>query len=92
MTTGSIRGFLFREMSPRNKLGAWLMILTCPCHVVMLVFLLGGTAIGGILVAFRAWLFLAFSMAFLVGLWLMVRRRAPACEVNLGESGECGTA
>lgn len=80
MTFGSIRAFLLRDMSPRNKLGAWLMVLTCPCHVVMIVFVLGGTALGGVLAAFRAWLFLAFSLAFLVGLWLMVRRHVTACE------------
>jgi hypothetical protein len=82
MTTASIRAFLLREMSPRNKFGAILMILTCPCHVVMLVFLLGGTAIGGVLAAFRAWVFLGFSLAFLLGLWLMVRRHVPACDTD----------
>ena len=82
MTTASIRAFLFREMGPRNKFGAWLMILTCPCHVVTIIFLLGGTAIGGVLAAFRAWVFLAFSLAFLLGLWLMVRKQAPACDTE----------
>ena len=82
MTAASIRAFLLRDMSPRNKLGALLMILTCPCHVVMILFLLGGTAIGGVLAAFRAWLFLAFSLAFLVGLWLMVRKHVPACDTD----------
>jgi len=83
MTTASIRTFLFREMSPRNKLGAWLMILTCPCHVVTIIFLLGGTAIGGVLAAFRAWVFLAFSLAFLLGLYLMVRKHVPnSCSVD----------
>jgi len=82
MTTASIRAFLFREMSPRNKFGALLMILTCPCHVVTILFLLGGTAIGGILAAFRAWVFLGFSLAFILGLYLMVRRHVPACETD----------
>ena len=82
MTTASIRAILFREMTPRNKFGAWLMILTCPCHVVMIIFLLGGTAIGGVLAAFRAWVFLAFSLAFLLGLWLTVRKHVAACETD----------
>ncbi len=82
MTTGSIRAFLFREMTPQNKLGAWLFMLTCPCHVVMILFLLGGTVIGGVLAAYRAWLFLAFSLASLIGLYLMVRSRVPACETD----------
>jgi len=82
MMPASIRAVLFREMTPRNKFGAWLMILTCPCHVVMVIFLLGGTAIGGVLAAFRAWVFLAFSLAFLLGLWLMVRKHVPACETD----------
>jgi hypothetical protein len=79
MTTASVRAFLSREMTARNKLGAWLMILTCPCHVVMVIFLLGGTAIGGVLAAFRAWVFLGFTLAFLVGLYLMVRKHVPDC-------------
>ena len=82
MTTASIRAFLLRDMSGRNKLGAWLMILTCPCHVAMILFFLGGTAIGGVLAAFRAWVFLAFSLAFLAGLWLMVRKHVPACDTD----------
>lgn len=82
MSNASIRSFLFREMTPRNKFGAWLMILTCPCHVVAIIFALGGTAIGGVLAAFRAWVFLAFSLAFLLGLWLMVRKHVPACETD----------
>ena len=69
-------------MTPRNKFGAWLMILTCPCHVAMLVFVLGGTAIGGVLAAFKAWVFLAFSLAFLLGLWLMVRKHVPDCDTE----------
>ena len=33
-------------MSGRNKLGALLAILTCPCHIVMLGFVLTGTVVG----------------------------------------------
>ena len=75
----TLREALFREMSPQNKIGALLVMLTCPCHAVMLVFVLGGTAIGTWLAAVRAYLYLAFTLAFLVGLWLMVRRTMKPC-------------
>ncbi len=68
-------------MSRRNKLGALLAVLTCPCHVVMLGFVLAGTAAGTWLVAVRAYLLLAFTLLFLSGLWLMVRPD-PTCRVD----------
>ena len=82
MTIADVRAFLGREMSGRNKAGAILAILTCPCHAVMILFLLGGTAVGGVLAAFRAWLYLAFTAFFLVGLWLMIRKSVPACDTD----------
>jgi len=78
----SIRRTLGREMTPRNKAGAILAILTCPCHVVMLVFVLAGTAAGAWLAAIRAWLFLAFTLLFLAGLWLMVRPDRKNCDTD----------
>lgn len=72
---------LRRGMSRRNKLGALLAVLTCPCHVVMLGFVLAGTAAGTWLVAVRAYLLLAFTLLFLSGLWLMVRPD-PTCRVD----------
>ena len=55
-------------MSGRNKFGALLAILTCPCHVVMLGFVLTGSAIGTWLVAVRAYVILVFTLLFLFGL------------------------
>jgi len=83
MTRSSVAAFLRREMSRENKAGAILVMLTCPCHAVMLIFLLGGTAIGSVLAAFRAWVYLAFTLAFLVGLYLMVRKSTPACDTDV---------
>lgn len=68
-------------MSKRNKMGALLAILACPCHIVMLGFLLTGTAIGTWLLTVRAYLLLAFTLAFLFGLWLMVRPD-PSCRID----------
>jgi mercuric ion transport protein len=76
----SILAALRREMTPRNKAGAIIAILTCPCHVVMILFLLAGTAAGAWLAAIRAWLFLAFTLLFLAGLWLMIRPDKKACD------------
>jgi len=75
----TLRETLQREMSRQNKFGAILVMLTCPCHAVMLIFVLGGTAVGTWLAAVRAYLYLAFTLAFLVGLWLMIRRTMTPC-------------
>lgn len=72
---------LRRQMSGRNKMGALLAILTCPCHVVMLGFVLAGTAVGTWLLAVRAYLLLGFTLFFLFGLWLMVRPD-PSCRID----------
>jgi hypothetical protein len=77
----TLRAWLRRPMSGRNKAGALLAILTCPCHVVMLGFVLAGTAIGTWLLALRAYLILAFTLLFLFGLWLMVRPD-PSCRLD----------
>jgi len=74
-----LRAALQREMTRQNKGGAFLAMLTCPCHAVMLVFALTGTAAGSWLAARRAYLYLGFTLAFLLGLWLMARRTAVAC-------------
>ena len=76
-----LRRTLRREMTGRNKLGALLAILTCPCHIVMLGFILTGTAVGTWLLAVRAYLVLGFTLLFLFGLWLMVRPD-PSCRIE----------
>jgi hypothetical protein len=76
-----LRETLRRPMGGRNKLGAWLAILTCPCHVVMLGFVLTGTALGTWLIAVRAYVILVFSLLFLFGLWLMIRPD-PSCRID----------
>jgi len=45
----------------------------------MLIFVLAGTAAGSWLAAVRAYVYLAFTLAFLVGLWLMIRRNRASC-------------
>ena len=78
----TLRATLRREMTPRNKAGAILVMLTCPCHAVMLVFLLAGTALGSWLAAMRSYLILAFTLLFLYGLWLMIRRDPKDCTTD----------
>jgi mercuric ion transport protein len=78
----SLRAVLRREMTGRNKAGAILAVLTCPCHAVMLIFLLTGTAVGSWLVAVRAYLYAGFTLLFLFGLWLMVRRVTEPCATD----------
>lgn len=84
----TVRATLRREMTGRNKAGALLAILTCPCHALMLVFLFAGTAVGSWLAAIQAYLLLAFTVAFMVGIWLMFRRSATACEIPRSSHGQ----
>ena len=77
----SIRSTLRREMTGRNKAGAILAMLTCPCHAAMLVIVLAGTAVGSFLAAIQAYLYLGFTLVFVVGLWLMVRRSNITCDI-----------
>ena len=78
----SLRNALGREMTPRNKAGAVLAVLTCPCHVVMVVFLLAGTAVGTWLAAVRAYLILVFALLFLFGVYLMIRPDPASCTTD----------
>ncbi|MBA3270278.1 MAG: hypothetical protein H0T71_07165 [Acidobacteria bacterium] len=46
-------------------------MLTCPCHAVPIVLLLGGTAGGAWLARHFASLVMGLSAAFLISLWLL---------------------
>ena len=78
----SLRAALRREMTPRNKAGAILAVLTCPCHIVAVVFLFAGSALGTWLAAVRGYLIAIFALAFLFGVYLMVRPDPNACDVD----------
>ena len=77
----TLRSALRRQMTRHNKAGAILVMLTCPCHAAMLMILLAGTAVGSWLAAVKAYLYLGFTVLFMIGLWLMVRRNTKACEI-----------
>jgi hypothetical protein len=69
-----------RPLTRRNRLGAYLAMLTCPCHGGLLLYIGAGTAWGATLFANREWLYGGLGVAFVLGLWLMVRRDA-SCPV-----------
>jgi len=48
----------------------------------MIIFVLSGTAIGTWLAAMRAYVFLVFTLLFLLGLWLMIRRSVEPCDTD----------
>jgi hypothetical protein len=77
----AIRAALRREMTGRNKMGAIIAVMTCPCHAAMIVLLLAGTAVGSWLAAIQAYLYVGFTAIFVVGLWLMLRRSGTTCEL-----------
>lgn len=73
-----------RPVTRRNRAGAWLAILTCPCHVGVAIILTSGTAVGGWLAAQGAWLYAAFTGAFALGLWLLFRRDTTCVQCEAG--------
>ena len=72
--TVEVRRWGRRSLSRRNRAGAWLAMLTCPCHGALVLYLAAGTAFGTALFAFRGWMYAGLAVAFVAGLWLMFRR------------------
>ena len=70
---------LNRPLSRRNRAGAVVAMLTCPCHVGVAVILCSGTALGGWLAAERAWMYVLFTVLFALGLVIFVRPDRNAC-------------
>ncbi len=64
---------MYRELTPRNKAGAYMAMLTCPCHVGMLLFLTGGTLIGTWLGRYNQLLYAVAAVLFILGVWTMFR-------------------
>ena len=60
-----------RELTRRNKAGAYLAMLTCPCHVTMLLFLSAGTVVGTWLGRYHSLLYAVAAGLFLFGVWTM---------------------
>ena len=69
-----------RPLSRRNRAGAMLAMLTCPCHVGVAMILLSGTAVGGWLAAERAWMYALFTLLFAAGLAVFLRSDRDVCE------------
>ncbi len=64
---------MFRELTARNKAGAYLAMLTCPCHVGVLLFLTGGTVVGAWLGSYNKLLYGVAAVLFVLGVWTMFR-------------------
>lgn len=65
-------------MPSLKTLGGVGAVLTCPCHAVPLVLLLGGTAGGAWFSRHLPVLMVALGAVFLASLWLMLRPERPA--------------
>jgi hypothetical protein len=62
-----------RELTVRNKAGAYTAMLTCPCHVGMLLFVTGGTVAGAWLGRYNHLLYAVAAVLFIFGVWTMFR-------------------
>lgn len=69
----SLKQAMSRELTFRNKVGAYLAMATCPCHVVMLLFLTAGTVVGTWLGAYNDLLYGLTAVLFIYGVWTMFR-------------------
>jgi hypothetical protein len=77
--TSLLHDLAARPLTHRNRFGAWLAMLTCPCHAVALLYLGIGTTWGATLFAYREWMFGALGAAFVAGLWLLFRPTTHVC-------------
>jgi hypothetical protein len=68
-----LKQVMYRELTFRNKAGAYIAMLTCPCHVGMLLLLTGGTVVGTWLGRYNAILYAVAAVLFIFGVWLMFR-------------------
>lgn len=68
-----LKKVIFRELTPRNKAGAYLAAMTCPCHVGMLLFLTGGTVVGTWLGSYDTMMYGVAAVLFVYGVWTMFR-------------------
>jgi hypothetical protein len=75
-----VRELQSRPLSRVNHAGAWLALLTCPCHVGVVAALLAGTAVGGWLAARQAWLTAVMAVLFITGVGLLFLRPADSCD------------
>ena len=62
-----------RELTVRNKAGAYIAMLTCPCHVGVLLLLTGGTVVGAWLGRYNHLLYGVAAVLFIFGVWTMFR-------------------
>lgn len=60
-------------MPPRRTFAGIVALLTCPCHIVPLVLLAGGTAGGAFLSRHFPVVMGALVAAFLLSLWVLLR-------------------
>jgi hypothetical protein len=68
-----------QPLTRRNRVGALVALLTCPCHLGVAIILLSGTAVGAWLASQREWLYMLFTAAFATGLVTLFRRVPQTC-------------
>lgn len=61
-------------LSRRNHLGAWIALLTCPCHLGPILLVTAGTGFGASLYAHRHLASGVLAAIFVLGLVLLFRR------------------
>lgn len=62
-----------RELTSQNKAGAYVAMLTCPCHVGVLLLLTAGTVVGTWLGRYNQLLYTVAAVLFVLGVWTMFR-------------------
>ncbi|CAN5361078.1 hypothetical protein BH11PLA2_BH11PLA2_44510 [soil metagenome] len=76
-----------RELTPRNKIGAYLAMLTCPCHFGVLLLLTGGTVFGTWLGRYSTLFYAVAAVLFIYGVWTMCRPGG-SCPIPPSNSGK----
>ncbi|MBA4192153.1 MAG: hypothetical protein C0467_29610 [Planctomycetaceae bacterium] len=76
-----------RELTPRNKAGAYLAMLTCPCHFGVLLLLTGGTVVGTWLGRYSQPFYAVAAILFIYGVWTMCRS-GTSCPISPSITGK----
>ncbi len=78
---------MYRELTFQNKAGAYIAMLTCPCHVGMLLLLTAGTVVGTWLGRYNHFLYAVAAVLFIYGVWTMCRS-GKSCPITPLETGK----
>ncbi|MFS0726319.1 transporter [Paenibacillus sp. 1P07SE] len=71
-------------MKEHTKKWGWgfLALLSCPCHLILIVPLLAGTTLGAYFAAYQTAASVILAVLFVISLWMMFKRTDKQAKTN----------